>query len=402
MAMKSSPKRTNWLYTFSVTLSISASSLYAAPTTQAAFSTLTNNYSKALQKIDTEYRPEVEKLNKQYLRSLTKIDESVKANGDLQGLIKVRDERLRFEEEKTVPPQPTTVQHKLIAKAQAGYRRALETVENETNKKLVLLTGQYIKRLESIKKQLVAEANIEDALAVVEEIKKAKEKYASTKSLIKKRVAQHSSSPASSLALVPQPGQEMAIDLGKGIKLEMVWIPPGSFQMGSPDDEEGRKEDEGPVHKVTISKGFWMGKYEVTQEQYQQVAGTKPSKYKSERNPVEQVRWDDCLKFVEKLNAKAKGAEFRLPTEAEWEYACRAGTTTRYYTGNNESGLAKAGWHDKNSKKQTHAVGQKEPNKWGLYDMYGNVWEWCSDRYGEYPEEPQVDSQGPSQTRIKN
>jgi len=179
----------------------------------------------------------------------------------------------------------------------------------------------------------------------------------------------------------PEVGDTKTLDLPKGVKLELVWIPPGEFMMGSND---GRDEEK-PVHRVKLTKGFWMGKYEVTQEQYKAVVGSNPSGYKGlfglfggGRNPVEQVSWDDVVAFCRKVGA-------RLPTEAEWEYACRAGTTTKYHSGDAVYDLAQVAWYRDNSDGKTHPVGGKPANAWGLHDMHGNVLEWCADRYGEYP-----------------
>ena len=174
-------------------------------------------------------------------------------------------------------------------------------------------------------------------------------------------------------------GDADVVDLGGGIKIEMVWCPPGSFLIGSPENEENRKSNE-TQHRVTLTKGFWMGKFEVTQAQWEAVTGSNPSWFKGADLPVEQVSWDDCQAFVAKLNAKAPGGGFRLPTEAEWEYACRAGTTEAY-AGN----LDEMAWYGSNSGSTSHPVGQKKPNAWGLYDMHGNVCEWCQDWYGDYP-----------------
>ena len=134
---------------------------------------------------------------------------------------------------------------------------------------------------------------------------------------------------------VTQPGSEMTIDLGGGVKMVMVWIPPGTFTMGSPTSEDERDSDE-TQHRVTLTKGSWIGKYEVTQEQWQQVMGNNPSKFRGSSNPVEQVSWNDCQEFLKKLNgiAGTRQGVFRLPTEAQWEYACRAGTTTLFHYGN--------------------------------------------------------------------
>ena len=159
-------------------------------------------------------------------------------------------------------------------------------------------------------------------------------------------------------------------------EIEMVKIPAGSFMMGS----NNGSGDEKPVHKVTISQAFFMGKTEVTQAQWQAVMGNNPSNFRDcPTCPIEQVSWDDAQEFIKKLNAKGEGT-YRLPTEAEWECAARAGTTGDY-AGNLDS----MGWYSANSDSKTHPVGTKQANAWGLYDMHGNVWEWCQDWYGEYP-----------------
>lgn len=178
--------------------------------------------------------------------------------------------------------------------------------------------------------------------------------------------------------------------------LEFVWIPPGEFMMGSAKTEERRQGNEGPQHRVIISQGFWMGRYEVTQAQWKAVMGSNPSYFKGEdRLPVERVSWNDCQEFINKLNTMGKGY-YRLPTEAEWEYACRAGTTTPFSFGNRLHQTDYFLWYDVNSYNKTHTVGQKDPNPWGLYDMHGNVWEWCQDWIAKYPSEDVTDPSGSS------
>ena len=133
------------------------------------------------------------------------------------------------------------------------------------------------------------------------------------------------------------------------------------------------------AHKVTIKNSFYLGKSSVTQKQWKKIMGKNPSHFKGEDRPVEMVSWKEVQKFVTKLNEKEGTDKYRLPSEAEWEYACRAGTQTRYYFGDDESKLNEYAWYAENSGSQTHSIGQKKPNSWGLYDMHGNVWEWVQD-----------------------
>ncbi|MGD0091828.1 MAG: SUMF1/EgtB/PvdO family nonheme iron enzyme, partial [Planctomycetota bacterium] len=196
----------------------------------------------------------------------------------------------------------------------------------------------------------------------------------------------------------PEPAalpKETTLDLGGGVKMEMVLVPAGEFMMGS--DNEGGDATEKPVHKVKISKPLYMGKYHVTQEQFEALMGNNPSKFIGPKNPVETVSWDDAQEFCKKLSAKT-GKRIQLPTEAQWEYACRAGTTTRYNTGDRDSDLEQAGWFRNNSGMHTNACGQKNPNAWRLYDMHGNVWQWCQDWYNDkyYVNSPPVDPKAPA------
>jgi len=163
-------------------------------------------------------------------------------------------------------------------------------------------------------------------------------------------------------------------DSTNSIGMQFKLVPAGSFTMGS----ESGEADETP-HQVTLTQPFYLGVYEVTQEQYERVMGENPSKFKGPKNPVEHASWDDAVEFCRKLSAlteeKAAGRVYRLPTEAEWEYACRAGTTTKYSFGDSDSELGDYAWYVGNSDRRTHPVGQKKPNAWGLYDMHGNVFE---------------------------
>jgi len=202
--------------------------------------------------------------------------------------------------------------------------------------------------------------------------------------------------PADVAAYAKEHGLEpaMSLDLGNGVKLELVLIPAGKFMMGSPETEKDRLSDE-TQHEVTISQPFYMGKYEVTQEQYEAVTGTNPSLFKDAKNPVENVSWDDAQEFCKKLSAKT-AKTVRLPTEAQWEYACRAGTETRFYSGDADDDLDGVGWYFSNSGITTYPVGAKKPNAWGLYDMHGNVWNWCADWYGKYELGAATDPTGPT------
>jgi formylglycine-generating enzyme required for sulfatase activity len=177
----------------------------------------------------------------------------------------------------------------------------------------------------------------------------------------------------------------MEFDVGPGVTMKMILIPPGKFTKG-----EGANR-----HEVTISKPLLMGVTEVTQEQYQAVMGTNPSWYKGATNPVDGVSWNDATEFCKKLSEKTHQI-VRLPTDAEWEYACRAGAQTAYSFGDDPSALGDYAWTYGNSGWATHPVGQKKPNAWGLYDMHGNLWEWCADWFGEDPKGAVTDPSGPA------
>ena len=184
-------------------------------------------------------------------------------------------------------------------------------------------------------------------------------------------------------------GKEEVIDLGKDVNLEMVLIPAGKFVMGSPESEKSRDEDE-KQHEVTLTKPFYMGKFEVTQEQWEAVMWVNQSSTKGAKLPVTDVSWNECQDFIKKLNKKTNGG-YRLPTESEWEYSCRAGTSTVYSFGDSLTGA------DANAAgSSTKAVGSYKPNAFGLYDMHGNVWEWCEDWKADYPAGAVTDPKGPA------
>ena len=195
--------------------------------------------------------------------------------------------------------------------------------------------------------------------------------------------------------------KKRVFDLGDGVKLEMVLIPAGTFMMGSPNSGKDPKHFE-TYHQVTISKPFYLGKYTVTQAQWLKVTEKNPSLFQGGQLPVEGISWDDAMGFCVRLKEKF-GESFRLPTEAEWEYACRAGTTTPYHFGDKLNGTqanCDGGFPYGTTKKgpyleKTSPVGIYRSNAWGLFDMHGNVWEWCEDWYDSYPFDPVTDPRGP-------
>lgn len=174
--------------------------------------------------------------------------------------------------------------------------------------------------------------------------------------------------------------EELVVKLPNGPILELNLIAPGTFIMGSGPGEDGRYNNEDPAHEVRILSPFWMGKYPITQAQWQAVMGFNPSRFKGDQLPVEQISWTDAHDFAKRLQ-ELTGYAFRLPNEAEWEYACRAGGMTAYFFGNDPDVLGEFAWYEDNADGATHPVGQKQPNLWELFDMHGNVWEWCQDWY---------------------
>ena len=201
------------------------------------------------------------------------------------------------------------------------------------------------------------------------------------------------------------PGDVKKVVLPGGMEMRFRWCPPGTFTMGSPAGKQWHESDE-KLHRVTLTRGFWMGETPVTQAQWQSVMETNPSGHKESflgslfnpqepgkflRYPVDGVSWEDCRQFIFKVN-RALSLHFWFPTEAEWEYACRAGTSGPY---GGTGKLHEMGWFSDNSGQRTHPVGLKNPNAWGLYDMHGNVWEWCSDWFAEYPSGAVTDPKGP-------
>ncbi|WP_337949513.1 formylglycine-generating enzyme family protein [Prevotella sp.] len=188
-------------------------------------------------------------------------------------------------------------------------------------------------------------------------------------------------------------GDIISIPVKDGISIDMVRVEAGTFTMGATAEMKEPYDWEKPTHRVTLTNDYYIDKYEVTQVLWQAVMGNNPSKFKGDNLPVEKVSWDDCQEFISKLN-RITGKTFRLPTEAEWEYAARGGKKSRGYQYSGSNNLSDVAWYGDNSGNKTHAVGTKQPNELGIYDMSGNVWEWCQDLYGRYSSYSQTNPTG--------
>jgi formylglycine-generating enzyme required for sulfatase activity len=259
----------------------------------------------------------------------------------------------------------------------------LTSLVYQSNQELSAAMKKAEIKLEAESAERAQRAEEKAAEAEIEKIAKAKEED--------ERIARQKAEIELELDAKRGAGEVKVIEIAPGVTMDFCWCPAGKFTMGSPESEAGRSSDEDQV-QVTLSKGFWMAKTEVTQAQWQAVMKENPSEFKGANRPVEKVSWDDAQKFLTKLNAivgDSDGRKMVLPTEAQWEYAARAGETGPYSGGTVEE----VAWHKDNSGGGTHEVGTKRPNAWGLHDMHGNVWEWCADWYKDELEGG-VDPQG--------
>ena len=213
-----------------------------------------------------------------------------------------------------------------------------------------------------------------------------------------------SSNNSSGTPSVASGSNTISIPVKDGISIDMVKVEAGTFMMGATsemkDSYDDPDSDEKPVHQVTLTNDYYMGKYEVTQALWQAVMGSNPSNFKGDNLPVEEVSWNECQEFISKLNSMT-GRKFRLPTEAEWEYAARGGKKSRSYQYSGSSNISDVAWYDGNSVNKTHPVGTKQANELGIYDMTGNVWEWCSDWYGFYSSSSQTNPTGADSGSIR-
>mgnify|MGYP004458585523 CR=1 FL=1 len=303
---------------------------------------------------------------------------------------KAEVERKRKETEEKVAKEKAEVERKRkeaeekAAKEKAKVeRKRKETEEKATKKKATFVVTIVVVAIVAIWLMIPSNKNkVEEELAKITEVS-----YSNGISSNKNKVEEE-------LAKITEASYSKGILTVNGIKYNMVWVEGGTFRMGATSEQGSDAYDiEEPVHSVTLSS-YYIGKTEVTQALWKVVMGSNPSKFKGENLPVENVSWDDCQEFIRKLNSLT-GQNFRLPTEAEWEFACRGGNNSRGYAYSGSYDMDSVAWFDCNSGRKTHFVATKSPNELGIYDMSGNVWEWCSDWYDKYSSGAQTNPKGP-------
>jgi len=418
-------KLLKWLVISMVVLS--SINVIAQETNKSDMTRLQGIYAENLKKLEDKYNTLKETLPAEYDKELNALETALAKQSNLDGVLAIQKEKERRKSEPTNLTFNAVVEAPKELKAlQEKYKNLPQVIVEAHTKEYVTLSNTYISHLERAKATLTQNMKIAEALEYKNEIENVQKIIAGmlpkedpktnvvavvalTNAVVSNKVAMLQVDDKLPVEKIePVLTNSLTIDLGDGIKMEFAFIPHGEFMMGSNNKEDKEKAyywitaekaiDLEFYHKVKLTKNIWMGKYEVTQEQWEKVMGDNPSKNVGKNMPVEQVNWDDCQDFISKLNKRVSEFKipktycFRLPTEAEWEYACRAGTTTRYNTGDEESDLKKAGWCDG----ITHPVGTKQANNWGLYDMHGNVWEWCSDWAGAYDKKKIINPTGAS------
>jgi formylglycine-generating enzyme required for sulfatase activity len=304
-------------------------------------------------------------LSAKYKKALEQQRERFQATGNLEGVIVVVRELDALEKGNTGEESHDADPAELVRHRGIFLREKL-AINERLREPLARMHKQHTARLADLISELTRAGQIEQALRVQKVAEELRE-------------FDMKSMPPGPSGSSLRAGDEKEIEVKRGINVTFCWIPPGSFTMGSPTNEEGRSDNENQV-EVTLSKGFWMAKTEVTQAQWEAVMGSNPSHFKGADLPVDKVSWDDVQEFLKKINAFVGNLEREkmvLPTEAQWEYACRAGAPGPYSGGS----IGEMAWYRDNSGRKTRPVGTKKPNAWGLHDMHGNVREWCADWY---------------------
>jgi formylglycine-generating enzyme required for sulfatase activity len=335
---------------------------------------------------------------------LPKVERELELRGDRQDLLKLKSQLLA-REQKLMRQRDDAYSSAAnlfeLGDAKGAFSK-INTVKTknlrESDRQLEAKLTEVLKAEQSLK-QLVADckadgvigpSEVAKLLAVVLDYLEMNPNHAAIQRLQEDLISRKASYLPSHVTLANFPAAVLKRlqPITNSIGMELKLIPSGTFTMGENDD----------AHEVTLTKPFMLGIHEVTQTQHERVMGINPSKFRGADNPVDRVSWEDAVEFCRKLSElpaeRAAGRVYRLPTEAEWEYACRAGKTTDYSFGTDDSELVDYAWFGGNSGDRTHPVGGKKPNAWGLYDMHGNVWEWCQDRYGYYPSGTVTDPTG--------